>query len=154
METYPGHLFNRRYMRSSQGLRHEAPRRLCRRPLRACDCIRVTTISGNPFGATARFSDDEALALYREKAAKPSPFKGGYVSEGGNFHSYGEDGLPVLAAIPGVDHYNKPGVHLIYKLGEDTTNSYAESAATVAEFCDEAIMLIERDGSCSLSWSG
>jgi len=45
-------------------------------------------------------------------------------------------------------------VHLVYRASDGGFDSYVQAAEITAEFCDEAIALIERDGSCEMSWSG
>ncbi len=125
--------------------------------IRACDRTRVTTVSPNMFGLPPRHSDEDALNLYRReiKENKQAPWgKNGYVGMGGNFRSFGEDGLTVFAAIPGVDQFDGPGVHLIFRVSDDIIDHYAASAYIAAEFCDEAVVLIKRDGTCHISWSG
>lgn len=43
---------------------------------------------------------------------------------------------------------------IVFRQGDEARESYAQSAEIIAEFCDEAIALIERDGSAYVSWSG
>lgn len=114
------------------------------------DRLRVFTVSPNMFMPQPKTSDDEALLMYRKHVAERGEPDGWYAS--GQLDVFG-GGVPVLAAIPGLATFNVPGVHLIYRMGEGF-DSYVESAHIVAEFCDEAIGLIERDGSCRISWSG
>lgn len=123
--------------------------------LRKADRLRVMTIDHNPFGGLSTRTDADALKSYRAEVAKGSgPFGDGwYSTDGGNLNMFG-DGLTVLAALPGRSSLNTPAVHLIYRAGDEGFESYIQSAEIVAEFCDEAIGLIERDGSCRLSWSG
>jgi hypothetical protein len=119
--------------------------------LRKCDRLRVFTVSPNMFSEMPSHSDDDALRMYREhrdaREIKPDDW---YSTRG--LEVFG-DGLSILAAIPGKATFGIPGVHLIYRSG-DGFESYVQSAEIVAEFCDEAIGLIERDGSCHMSWSG
>lgn len=120
--------------------------------LRKADRLRVVTISPNFLMAPPEHDDDAALRLYRTHIAgrdiKPDDW---YSTR--DLEVFG-DGLKVLAAIPGKATFNVPGVHLIYRQPDEGYDSYIQSAELVAEFCDEAIALIERDGSCSMSWSG
>jgi hypothetical protein len=126
--------------------------------LRKCDRLRVITITPNMFGQPPQIDDDGALRTYRKRlegtASRPLEPGNWYSTEGGNLNVYGSDGLTILAAIPGIGAFNIPGVHLIYRAGGEGFDSYIQSAEIVAEFCDEAIALIDRDGSCEMSWSG
>lgn len=118
--------------------------------MRNSDRLRVQTVSPNVFAKPPTFSDSEALAMYRgtisERAIGPDDWWSNR-----DMMVFG-DGLAVLAAIPGKITFGIPGVHLIYR-AEDI-ESYIQAAEITAEFCDEAIGLIKRDGSCRISWSG
>lgn len=201
---YPGHLFNRRYLRSSYnggGFNHAVPEMLgtsgggypnergslywifepmgrewdgddgvltaddlpklaeCKAralqvadDLRKCDRLRVLTVSPNLFTAPPTTSDDEALTLYRAKLAEQPIGKGDWWSSA-EMDVFG-DGVSILAAVPGQATFNVPGVHLIYRQPDEGFESYIQSAEIVAEFCDEAAALVERDGSARMSWSG
>ena len=48
----------------------------------------------------------------------------------------------------------KPYAGMVREPNDDGFESYTQSARIIAEFCEEAISLIERDGTCHLSWSG
>lgn len=120
--------------------------------LRKSDRLRVMTASPNMFREPPALTDDEALAKYREQISTGRIRPGGWWSNA-DMDVFGE-GLTVLAAIPGKATFGIPGVHLIYRQPDEGFESYIQSAEIVAEFCDEAISLIERDGSCSMSWSG
>lgn len=209
--AYPGHMFNRRYLRSSYnagGFNHAVPDLLGSAteteypnargsiywifepmgrewdgdegtltaadidPLRAAraralevadalkasDRLQVTTISPNMFGGPAKHKDHDALAMYREHmATRTGPMfeedGGSYSTNGGDLNVFGGKGLPILAAIPGMDTFT-PGVHLIFRMEDEGFDFYTQAAEIIVEFCDEAIALIERDGSCEMSWSG
>jgi len=120
--------------------------------LRACDRLRVMSIAPNMFREPPKTTDDEALAKYRDAV---STNKIDASSWWGNVDMdvFG-DGLQVLAAVPGVATFGIPGVHLIFRNADEGFETYVQSAEICAEFCDEAIALIERDGSCEMSWSG
>lgn len=121
--------------------------------LKKSDRLRVTTVSPNVFRSPPQHTDDQALAMYRSRPR-------GTFDEDGSWWSNVEmdvfgKGVTVLAAVPGKATLGEPGVHLIYKPDTDEAfDSYVQSAEIVAEFCDEAIALIERDGGASMSWSG
>jgi hypothetical protein len=119
--------------------------------LQQSDQLRVKTVAPNVFSPPPLHSDDEALEMYRAAVAK------GRIGADSWWSNVDMDvfgaGLTVLAAIPGRATLGVPGVHLIYSAA-DALLSYVHSAEIVAEFCDEAISLIERDGSCSIHWSG
>jgi len=121
--------------------------------LRKCDPLRVTTVSPNIFMAIPTTSADEALAAYRALRDE----RGG-LSDDDHFSTRGMEvfgtGLPVLAAMPGRATLGETGVHLIYRAADESLEHYAQAAKIAAEFCAEAIMLIQRDGSCEMSWSG
>jgi hypothetical protein len=122
--------------------------------LRKSDRLRVLTVSPNMFSAPPQHTDDDALRMYREHIAARQPDHdddGWYMTR--DLEVYGA-GLTILCAVAGKATFDIPGVHLIYRAGVDGYESYIQSAEITAEFCDEAIFLIERDGSCSLSWSG
>jgi hypothetical protein len=116
------------------------------------DRLRVLTISPNMFGPRPTLDDAGALAKYRTKAAE-RPIADDDWWSNIDMEVFG-GGLTVLAALPGMATFNIPGVHLVWRMDEDGIESYVQSAKITAEFCDEAIMLIERDGSCKMSWSG
>lgn len=67
---------------------------------------------------------------------------------------FGIDGLTILAAVPGRRTFNVPAVHLVYRMEPDGRDHYVATAEITAEFCDEALDLIRRDGSAVMSWSG
>jgi hypothetical protein len=202
---HPGHLFNRRYLRSSYnggGFNRAVPDfvgedhglywifepmgrewdgdegtlteadvaelRECKTraeqvaaELRACDPLRVTATTTMVGSAEHMWSnwptEDQVLAWYREEKAKhtdkPSPFSEGYSNAKGDVLGFTK-GLEVLAATVGRDILGQPCAVLVYRASGEAFDSYVQSAEIVAEFCDEAISLIERDGSAYLSWSG
>lgn len=118
--------------------------------------IRATTVSQNMFRGPSTKTSEDAIAWYREQVEKekdmPPMFKGGWSSGEGEY--FGEDGMTVLAAMPGQDILGYPCVHLVYSLPDDATKSYIESADIVVEFIDEILELIATDGSCEIHWSG
>lgn len=122
--------------------------------LKKSDRLRVTTISPNIFSGPPQNSDDDALRMYRAELPLNESFGEGWYSKGPDLNVFGK-GMNVLAAIVGKGTFGEPAVHLVYKPTEDDGfDSYVQSAEIVAEFCDEAIALIERDGGASMSWSG
>lgn len=124
--------------------------------LRKCDPLRVMS-EGLMIGPAEHMwheppTEAEVLAWYRaekERHATGDRPDGGYSNAKGMVFGF-EKGLEVLAVAVGRQLFG-PGAILVYR--QDVT-SYVESAEITAEFCDEAISLIERDGSCCLSWSG
>lgn len=203
-ERYPGHLFNRRYLRSSYnggGFNHAVPEMIgtagdsaqypnergslywifepmgrewdgdeglltaadipmlrdCKaraevvaEELRKADRLRVMTVSPNMFSEPPKHTDNDALRMYRKAVSEREP-EGWYSNR--DMDVFG-GGLTILAAIPGKATFDISGVHLIYRATDEGVDSYAQSAEITAEFCDEAIALIERDGSCEMHWSG
>lgn len=119
--------------------------------------VKAVTVSPNMFMAPPTKSEYDALGWYHEQVAKIPAMgdffgSGGWSSGDGEF--FGKDGLKVLAAVPGVGFGGVPAVHLVFELNEEATKSYIETADIVAEFVDEALDLIAKDGSCELHWSG
>lgn len=210
-ETNPGHLFNKRYLRSgynSGGFNHAVPNFLatttgdeypnergslywifepmgrewdgddglltetdipklieCRKraegiaaELANSDRLRVLTVSPNQLMGPEWLDIDEgkALALVREKATEYGDRKGWWTNR--DMGWFGGT-LNVIAMVPGGQKQflrdgRWPCVHVIYRADAEGFESYVESARIVVEFCDEAIALIEKDGSAELSWSG
>jgi hypothetical protein len=99
-------------------------------------------------------TEAEVLAWYREEKARnanqPSPFGEGYSNAKGLVLGFSE-GTEVLALAVGRSPLGHPAAIAVYRA--DVT-SYVESAEITAEFCDEAIMLIRRDGAAFMHWSG
>lgn len=124
--------------------------------IRTADRLRVKTIGPNMFSAPPAHTDDDALKIYRDHVEamreRGREMEGWYAS-GPDLNVYA-DPLPVLCAIPGRDTFGIPAVHLIYRAEDEAYDSYVQSAEITAEFCDEAIALIERDGAAHMSWSG
>lgn len=120
--------------------------------LRKSDRLQVITIAPNMFRDLPTVNDSEALAKYREKVETGRVNPDGWWSNA-EMNVFG-GGFTVLAAVPGKTTFDVPGVHLIYRQGDEGFESYVQSAEITAEFCDEAIALIRQDGSCSVHWSG
>lgn len=120
--------------------------------LRSCDRLRVMTVSPNMFSEPPTRTADDALRLYRAAVARADMRADGWYSSK-DLDVYGEE-VSILAAVPGVATFGIPGVHLIYKAADEGYESYIQSAEIVAEFCDEAITLIQLSGTAQISWSG
>lgn len=125
--------------------------------LRNADRLRVMTVSPNMFSDPPTHTDDDALRMFRAHLAERKA--AGRELEDGNWYSSRDmdvfgGGLSVIAAIPGKATFNIPGVHLIYRAEGDGHESYVQSAEITAEFCDEAIALLRKDGAARMSWSG
>jgi hypothetical protein len=197
-KKYPGHLFNRRYLRSSyngSGFNHAVPEMLGREEgdlywifqpvieddpepyetvltddhisklelvkeralavateLRDKDPLRVMTTM-SMFGNAEHMwhkppTADEALNWYRQEKTKQHFFNS-YSNAKGQIFGF-DNGFEILAVTPAVN----ANVHIIYRLEDETKQTYIQSAEIVAEFCDEAIDLIKKDGSCVMTWSG
>lgn len=196
--AYPGHLFNRRYLRSSynasgfdrivptllgdpnvtleglfapvhqpdryetvlaakhvDGLREVAKRALgVASMLSACNPL-ITGTTGPLIGSAEHLWDrlpDESQVLEwaREELAKEKHTFHSYETAKGSIYG---DGLEVVAITAG-QSYRRPVAIYVYRMSQEALDTYVQSAEIVAEFCEEAIDLIERDGSCVLSWSG
>jgi hypothetical protein len=125
-------------------------------------------------------SEDEVLAWYREEqqkrqaavesASRMDREEYGYMTAKGEVFGFTK-GMEILAVTMGANPLRQfsqqfppntvggqmgvaPQVVLVYRQTEEGTKSYIESAEIIAEFCDEAIMLIKADGSCHMHWSG
>lgn len=155
-ERYPDHLFNRRYLRSSyngSGFNNAVPDLLGEDH----GLYWIFEPMGQLSSEWLKFSDDDALRMVREALAKPSASPDSWYSSR-DLNMYGE-GVTILASVPGAEKRffsdePWPAVHLVYRSKDDGLDSYVQAAEITAEFCDEAIALIERDGSAYLSWSG
>ena len=99
---------------------------------------------------------EDVLAWYREEAEKHAE-----MPPGAGFDSYSnakgvvlgfDKGLEILAVTVGVDLLGRPCALFVYR--STAVQSYIESAQITAEFCEEAIALIERDESVYMIWSG
>jgi hypothetical protein len=121
--------------------------------LRKCDPLRASVIDPPPMGGADHLwhalpSADEVLAWFREELQRGSSFDS-YSSAKGTVY---KNGMEILAITHGRDVFGRPAPVIVYR--SEALESYIQSAEIVAEFCDEARMLIERDGSVLMSWSG
>ncbi|MEV6413890.1 hypothetical protein [Kribbella sp. NPDC051718] len=202
-ERYPGHLCNRRYLRSSynaSGFNRAVPDFLADsnatfngifEPVRGtsddysieltdasipgleqakdkalsvasrlatCDSLRVmdaTAMIGSPEHLWGDLpTDEQVLAWYREEKAGSADrawlADGGYSTAKGAVLGF-DKGQEVFAMTLGKDVLGRPCAMAVYR---GDVSSYMESAEIVAEFCDEAVMLIRRDGAVFMHWSG
>lgn len=120
--------------------------------------LTVDTVAGNMFSGPPTATSQDALQwakneVEKAKTQKSSFFEGGWSSAMGNFYTL-KSPLKVVAAVPGVDLFGTPAVHLIYESDREVLETYVESAVIAGEFAEEAIELIREDGSCYVSWSG
>lgn len=130
--------------------------------LRKCDPLR-TSAETPIFGAEAHLwsdlpTEEQVLDWYRAEKAqnsgRTSPFGGnGYTTAKGAVFGF-ESGIEILALTLGRDIIGRPAAVMVYRLSTETRDSYIQSAEITGEFIDEAIQLIERDGSAYISWSG
>ena len=132
--------------------------------LKTCDPLRAGT-------ASAMLGDrehlwqrppraEDVLAWYREEkrrnAERPAgPFgdDAGYSNAKGTVFGF-ESGIEILAASATVGILGQPEAVYVYRPSKETVESYISSTEIVVEFIDEAIALIQQDGSAYLSWSG
>lgn len=134
--------------------------------LRACDPMRVMTespIFGDREHMWSKLpSEDQVLDWYRqEKATHASPEArarahwqdGGYSNAKGLVLGF-DEGFEVLAITLGADPLGRPAAAVVYRPNQDAIDSYVQSAEIIVEFIDEALGLIEKDGSARISWSG
>jgi hypothetical protein len=131
------------------------------RDLAGCDPLQVSSEGSIFVGDRENFwpevpTEDQVLAWFREQKQiyadqKPTFFGEGFSSAKGTVFGF-KEGLEVLAIAQGRDVLGRPCPIIVYRSkGLDT---YVQSAEIVAEFCDEAIELIKRDGGAYIIWSG
>lgn len=124
--------------------------------LRTCDPLRTMDATAMIGLADHLWSDlpndDQALAWYREEQARPATpsGEGWYSSAKGTVFGF-DKGQEILALTVGRDILGRPCALAVYR---GDASSYIESAEITAEFCDEAVMLIRRDGGVFMHWSG
>jgi len=128
-------------------------------------------------------TEDEVLAWYRQEMETRKEYLAKCATEGieareeyGYTNAKGEvfgftKGLEILAVTMGANSLAKfsaqfpintvggqmgamPQPVLVYRQHDDAKQSYIQSAEIIAEFCDYAVELIDRDGSCMMHWSG
>lgn len=127
--------------------------------LRAADPLRVMSESpmlGDRDHMWSRLpGEHEVLAWYRDEKARHADRADGdgYANAKGLVLGFAK-GLEVLAVTLCRDVLGRPAAAVVYRPDGETVESYVQSAEIVVEFCDEAIALIERDGSARMSWSG
>lgn len=127
--------------------------------LRTCDPLRTYSSSCHIGPAEHMWSEppteDRVLAWYRQEKEENAEryADGGYSNAKGNVFGFAQ-GMEVLAATVGCDVLGRPAAVLVFRLGKEAHESYVQSAEIVAEFCEEAIELIRKDGSCLMHWSG
>lgn len=130
--------------------------------LRRCDPLRVITVSPNQLSGAGFLEIDSAgaLRLVREKIeqhkASEREDDGWWSSR--DMEWFGGT-LKVIAMVPGgkrrlLGDGKWPCVHVVYRAEGEGFDSYVAAAEITAEFCGEAIGLIEQDGGAYISWSG
>ena len=96
-------------------------------------------------------SEAQVLAWYREEKAHHAEhsIEGWFGTAKGMVFGFTE-GVEVLALTVGRGVLGEPTAIAVYR---GDASSYIESAEITAEFCDEAIALIRRDGAVFMHWS-
>ena len=126
--------------------------------LRGCDRLRVHTPSAGIIGPQDHLwpelpSADKVLDWYRSETARtaiPVSYSVSYsTGKGAVYHP----GFTILAIALGRDQLGRPAPVVVYRADDETLDSYIQSAEIIAEFCDEAIGLIQRDGEAQIFWS-
>ena len=125
--------------------------------LRDSDALRVEALGSPSIGAADHLwselpSAHAVLEWYRDETKRPASPWGGAYSCAKGFVAH--EGFTVLAITLGRDVLGRPSPMVVYRADAETKQSYVATAEIVAEFCDEAIMLIERDGEAFMTWSG
>lgn len=125
-----------------------------------CDRLRAEAIHGPLIGPQDHMwsklpGEAEVLTWYREHARRERrPFDGGGFSDAKGTVLGFEKGMEVLAITVGKFLFSGSAPIIVYRLDQDVLDSYIQSAEITAEFIEEAISLIERDGAAYISWSG
>lgn len=131
--------------------------------LRECDPLRVDSASSMQGAADHLWNqpprEAEVLQWYRAEKARRAGrekrdehFSEGYSCAKGTVLGFTQ-GQEVLAVATGRDCLGGPAAIFIYRAPE-ARDDYIKCAEIVAEFCDEAMNLIRRDGAAFLHWSG
>lgn len=197
----PGHLFNRRYLRSSYnasgfnsiaenisghglywifepldaefdgwdgvlGLEHIEPLTRCReRALQVAeefgswDRLRVIEFDAPLLGGRDHQwskppTKDQVLAWGREELTRERSMSGGYSCAKGEVFPEGLELLAITLGTPAFAFRSSIAAFGVYRADDDSVEHYTQSALITAEFCEEAIALIERDEAAYMSWSG
>jgi hypothetical protein len=99
---------------------------------------------------------NETVAKARAEGAKDIDWRlrdSGYSNAKGTVLGFTK-GVEVLAVTAGRGVFGEPAAVFIYRLSDETKRHYVQTAEIVAEFADEAVELIKRDGECWMTWSG
>lgn len=124
-----------------------------------CDALRVTEATMHLGEASHMWAappnDNQVLEWYRNERDKPRApdDDGGYSNAKGLVVGF-KKGMEVLAVTLGQNCLGRPCAYLVYRLDQESIDYYRQSAEITAEFCDEAIELIKRDGTAHIMWSG
>ena len=122
--------------------------------LRNCDRLRSMAVSPGLIGEAAHLwselpSASDVLDWYRSEDASNRHLPDYSCAKGTVYR----DGFTILAITAGRDWYTTPVPIIVYRADTETLDSYVQSAEITAEFCDEAISLIQRDGEAQIFWS-
>lgn len=148
---------------SASALREAAERALSvAQRLRECEPLR-TEIAAPMLGSAEHMWRDlpsaaEVLEWYRAERVReigrdPRWGEGYNCAKGSVFGLSKGVHLEVVAATVGKSVFG-PCAVLVYKPSREAVDSYVASAEITAEFCEEAIALIEADGAAFIHWSG
>ena len=124
--------------------------------LKNCDKLVVSSVNSMISNSVKHFwqkppNRDEALSWVRSELAEFKDYESYSAAKGAIF----ADGITIVGVVSSVsDFMSEPKTHLVYRMDDEVLQTYVDSAKIVAEFCEEAISLIESDGSCVVSWSG
>lgn len=126
---------------------------------RKWDRLRVAEFDGPMLGAPEHMWDkppskDEVLAWGREELSREHSMPGGYSTAKGTVFPDGFELLAITVGRPEFGFRGGAAAFGVYRANDESIESYVESALITAEFCDEALMLIKRDQSAYMSWSG
>lgn len=130
--------------------------------IKAWDRLQVAEFQGPMLGSADHMwsdypSREAVLAWGREELSReriPGFGGEGYANAKGEVYP---DGFEILAITIGKPDFSFRGattIYAVFRVNDEAFEHYAQSALITAEFCDEAIALVERDQCAYMSWSG
>ena len=127
--------------------------------IKGWDRLKVAEFNGPLLGTANHLwseypSKETVLAWGREELARESHMEGGYGTAKGEVYPKGFEILAITIGKPDYSSRGEVTMYAVFRVDDEGVEHYTQSALITAEFCDEAIALIERDQSAYMSWSG
>jgi hypothetical protein len=129
--------------------------------IRTWDRLKVTEIRGPMLGAADHLwsklpTKDQVMTWVRGELAREHVIDGSYSCAKGSVFPEGFEVLAITQGAPRFAFFSDGDsvTYAVFRVEDAALESYVQSALITAEFCDEAIALIERDESAYMSWSG